>query len=73
MTVPVGLGTFFFFPDTPHKTRAWFLSKAECELVLERVEKAGKAAPVKITIGTFKRIFGRWSTYNLTIGAKAGY
>jgi ACS family pantothenate transporter-like MFS transporter len=64
MTVPVGFGTFFFFPDTPHWSntkRAWFLTKAECELALERVEKAGKAAPVKITLDTFKRIFSRWS------------
>jgi ACS family pantothenate transporter-like MFS transporter len=61
MTVPVGFGTFFFFPDTPHKTRAWFLSEAECALAVERVEKAGKAAPVKITFATFKGIFSRWS------------
>jgi ACS family pantothenate transporter-like MFS transporter len=62
MTVPVGFGTFFFFPDTPHKTRAWFLTKEECQLALERVAKAGKAAPVKITLDTFKRIFSRWSS-----------
>lgn len=61
MTVPVGFGTFFFLPDTPHKTRAWFLSNNEIQLALQRVEKAGKAAPVKITLATFKRIFSRWS------------
>lgn len=62
--MPVGFGTFFFFPDTPHwsKTKpVWFLTEAECELALKRVEKAGKALPVKITFETFKRIFSRWS------------
>ena len=63
MTVPVGLGTVFFLPDTPHKTRAWFLSNAEVDLALERVELAGKAAPVKITFVTFKKIFSRWSKH----------
>jgi ACS family pantothenate transporter-like MFS transporter len=61
MTVPVGLGTFFFLPDTPHKTHAWFLSKSEIQMALERMEKAGKATPVKITLDTFKKIFSRWS------------
>lgn len=63
--MPVGFATFFFFPDTPHKTHAWFLSKAECELAIERVVKAGKAAPAKITFDTFKRIFSRWSKDSL--------
>jgi ACS family pantothenate transporter-like MFS transporter len=47
----------------PHKTNAWFLTKEDCELGIERVEKAGKAPPVKITRATFKRIFSRWSKY----------
>jgi len=61
MTVLVGLATFMFFPDTPHKTKAFFLTKEERQLGLERVQRAGKAPPVKITVTTFKRIFSRWS------------
>lgn len=68
MTVPVGFVTFFFFPDTPHNTRAWFLNKDECDLALERVSKAGKAPPVKITTATFRRIFSRWRWYAFTLG-----
>lgn len=67
MTVPVGFLTFFFFPDTPHTTRAWFLTPAERQLGLERVERAGKAPPVKITFATFKRIFSRWRWYVLVL------
>jgi hypothetical protein len=61
MTVPVGLATVLCLPDTPHKTRAWFLTQADKDLALERVEKAGKAAPVPLTFAKIKRILGRWS------------
>lgn len=61
MTVPVGLVTVFLLPDTPHTTNAWFLTKEERRLALERVERAGKAAPVPITFAEVKRIFSRWS------------
>ncbi|CAG8076158.1 unnamed protein product [Penicillium salamii] len=68
MTLPVGIATFFLLPDTPHTTRVWFLSKKERELAKERVLKAGKAAPVKITIGTFKKILGSWKWYAFVLG-----
>ncbi|RDW87461.1 hypothetical protein BP5796_03155 [Coleophoma crateriformis] len=68
MTVPVGLATFLFLPDTPHKTRAWFLTDAEIKIALARVEKAGKAAPTPFTLKTFKRILTRWRWYALVLG-----
>lgn len=68
MTVPVGLATALFLPDTPYTTRAWFLSKEECELSIERVVKAGKAPPVKITWKTFARILSRWRWYAFVLG-----
>lgn len=68
MTVPVGLATFFILPDTPYTTRAWFLTEEECELSVERVRKAGKAAPVKITLKTFVRILSRWRWYAFVLG-----
>lgn len=68
MTVPVGLATFFFLPDTPYTTRAWFLTRDECELSVVRVTKAGKAPPVKITFRTFTRILSRWRWYAFVLG-----
>jgi ACS family pantothenate transporter-like MFS transporter len=61
MTVPVGIVTILFLPDTPHTTHAWYLSKDECALAVERVEKAGKAPPVPITWAKIRRMFTRWS------------
>ncbi|KAH9908722.1 pantothenate transporter liz1 [Xylariomycetidae sp. FL2044] len=60
MTVPVGLATFFALPDTPYTTRARFLTAKECELAIERVRKAGKAAPTPLTLKTIKRALFKW-------------
>lgn len=68
MTVPVGLATYFFLPDTPYTTNAWFLTQEERDLAAERVQKAGKAAPVKITVKTFKKILSSWRWYAFVIG-----
>ncbi|PMD36352.1 MFS general substrate transporter [Hyaloscypha variabilis F] len=68
MTVPVGIATVLFLPDTPHTTRAWFLTADECALGLERVKKAGKAPPVPITWAKARRIFTRWRWYALVLG-----
>jgi MFS transporter, ACS family, pantothenate transporter len=63
MTVPVGIVTAFFLPDTPHQTRAFFLTKEEKELGLERVQKAGKAAPVPLNWAKVKKILKGWSKF----------
>ncbi|CAI7579065.1 unnamed protein product [Penicillium pancosmium] len=68
MTVPVGIATFFLLPDTPYTTRVWYLSKSERDLAEERVLKAGKAKPVKITLATFKKILSSWKWYVFVIG-----
>lgn len=68
MTLPVGVATYFLLPDTPYTTRVWFLSQCERELAKDRVLKAGKAAPVTITLGTFKKILGSWKWYAFVLG-----
>ncbi|KAL4911423.1 hypothetical protein BDW74DRAFT_184772 [Aspergillus multicolor] len=68
MTVPVGIATFFILPDTPYNTKVWFLSERERELAKERVEKAGKAPPVKITFNTIKGILSTWKWYAFVVG-----
>ncbi|KAL4983858.1 major facilitator superfamily domain-containing protein [Aspergillus falconensis] len=65
MTVPVGIATFFILPDTPYNTRVWFLDEKERDLARERVMRAGKAPPVKITLGTIKEILGAGNSMRL--------
>lgn len=66
MTVPVGFITAYFLPDTPHTTRAFFLTKEEKELALARVQKAGKAAPVPLTFAKVKKILTGWRKFAFT-------
>lgn len=68
MTIPVGIAAFFFLPDTPYTTNSWFLTVEERELAKERVLKAGKAPPVKITPATFKKILSSWKWYAFVLG-----
>jgi ACS family pantothenate transporter-like MFS transporter len=68
MTIPVGLATYVFLPDTPHTTCAWFLTQDEKDMAAARVLRAGKAAPAKITAQTFKRILSSWKWYAFVLG-----
>jgi MFS transporter, ACS family, pantothenate transporter len=60
MTLPVGIVTAFFFPDTPHITRAFFLSREEKELGLARAQNAGKAAPAPLSFSRVARVLKGW-------------
>jgi MFS transporter, ACS family, pantothenate transporter len=68
MTVPVGFVTWWVLPDTPYTTKAWFLKEREKELAIERVKKAGKAAPEKPTLKTIGRVLTRWRWYAFVLG-----
>ncbi|GKT61727.1 pantothenate transporter liz1 protein [Colletotrichum tofieldiae] len=68
MTIPVGVATFFILPDTPYTTKSKFLTPKECELAIDRVTKAGKAAPAGVTLATFKRVLLKWRWYAFVLG-----
>lgn len=68
MTIPVGVATYFVLPDTPYITKARFLTPQECELAIVRVQKAGKAAPQKVDLQTFKRVLSKWRWYAFVMG-----
>ncbi|KAI5364979.1 Putative major facilitator superfamily, MFS transporter superfamily [Septoria linicola] len=68
MTVPVVLATWFILPDTPYTTKAWYLNEDEKRQAVERVQLAGKAAPQKLTLATFKRVLTRWRWYAFVLG-----
>ncbi|TDZ33192.1 Pantothenate transporter liz1 [Colletotrichum spinosum] len=68
MTIPVGIATVFILPDTPYTTKSRFLTEKECELAIQRVQKAGKAAPAGVTFATFKRVLSKWRWYAFVLG-----
>lgn len=61
MTVPVGIASFLFYPDVPHNTRVWYLSDDEKRLAQDRVARAGKAPPAKLSKATIMRMAKGWS------------
>jgi len=46
LSVPVAIYGFLLFPDTPHKTRAPYLSAAERQLAIERIPERSEKAPL---------------------------
>ncbi|KAF7540299.1 hypothetical protein G7054_g1484 [Neopestalotiopsis clavispora] len=68
MTLPVGIVTAFFFPDTPHTTRAFFLSNEEKELGVQRAHDAGKAPPAPLTFKRILKVLRGWRWPLLVLG-----
>lgn len=60
IAVPIALFGFLLFPDTPRKTKAWFLSEEERTCAVERLPQH---EPTKMSWNLAKRVFGRWHIY----------
>ncbi|KAI8958628.1 MFS general substrate transporter [Daldinia sp. FL1419] len=67
ISLPIAVAGFFFFPDVPEITRAWWLTKEEIALANKRMEFEGRANRGKYTKATFKKIFTSWHIYTLTL------
>lgn len=63
----IGLYGLIFFPDTPEKTTAFYLSKAERERCVERLAEEDRAPVGNFSWSVFKRIVTSWQFYVLTI------
>ncbi|CDU23360.1 probable FEN2-Pantothenate permease [Sporisorium scitamineum] len=60
LAMPIALFGFLLFPDTPRKTKAWFLTQEERELAVSRLPQH---EPTKLSWDLVKRVFGRWHIY----------
>ncbi|KAF3057206.1 Pantothenate transporter liz1 [Daldinia childiae] len=67
ISLPICIAGFFILPDLPENTRAFYLSEDDRAMARERMNKVGRAPRTKLGLSTFKRIFGRWHVYLLTI------
>ncbi|KAF3021444.1 hypothetical protein E8E14_006850 [Neopestalotiopsis sp. 37M] len=68
LAVPIAIYGFFCFPDTPHKTSAWYLNAWEREKAVERIDSEGRKPIGKLDLSVFKRIFTSWQVYAFTLG-----
>ncbi|KAI0128011.1 major facilitator superfamily domain-containing protein [Xylariales sp. AK1849] len=66
ISLPIAIAGFFFFPDVPEITRAWWLTQDEIALAKRRMQLEGRAGRGKYTKAKFKKIFSSWHIYFLT-------
>jgi ACS family pantothenate transporter-like MFS transporter len=67
ISLPIAIAGMFLIPDLPDNSRAFYLSKDQIELAVKRMDDVGRAPRSKLGWSAFKRIFGRWHVYLLTI------
>ncbi|OAG05742.1 MFS general substrate transporter [Paraphaeosphaeria sporulosa] len=67
ITAIVAVYGFFFFPDTPYKTKAFYLSAEEKERCVQRLVEDGRQEETKFSLDLFKRTVNSWQLYVLTI------
>ncbi|KAF2846234.1 major facilitator superfamily transporter [Plenodomus tracheiphilus IPT5] len=67
ISLPICLAGFWLLPDLPENTRAFYLTKDDRALAKDRMAKVGRAPRARLGLSAFKRIFGRWHVYLLTI------
>lgn len=67
ITAVVAAYGFFFFPDTPYKTKAFYLSTEEKARCVQRLVEDGREEETKFSLDLFKRTFHSWQLYVLTI------
>lgn len=65
--VPIAVAGMFLIPDLPENTRAFYLRKDQVELAQKRMQDVGRAPRSRLGWSAWKRIFGRWHVYLLTI------
>jgi len=67
ISLPISIASFFFMPDVPEITKAWWLTESEIALAKKRMELEGRATRGKYTKAKLKKIFSSWHIYALCL------
>ncbi|KAI1856789.1 hypothetical protein JX265_011430 [Neoarthrinium moseri] len=67
ISLPICLAGFFLLPDLPENTRAFYLNENDRTLAKKRMALVGRSPRGNLGRSAFKRIFGRWHIYLLSI------
>ncbi|KAK1994116.1 major facilitator superfamily transporter [Colletotrichum falcatum] len=67
ISLPICIAGYFFLPDLPENTRAFYLREGDREMARKRMASVGRAPRTRLGRSAFKRIFGRWHVYLLSI------
>lgn len=66
LTIPVATYGFFFFPDTPNTTTAFYLTEDEKRLAISRVPEV-KEERNKISLGFAKKVLTSWYWWGFVV------
>ncbi|KAK1145244.1 hypothetical protein N8T08_004397 [Aspergillus melleus] len=63
ISLPIALGSFFFFPGLPSSPKVWWLTEADHKLCVARMRDEGVKDSRKIGKRMLKRVFTHWHFY----------
>lgn len=66
ISLPIAVAGFFFLPDVPEITRAFYFTEDEKKIAQHRMKLEGRANREPFTLKKIKRIFTSWPIYALT-------
>lgn len=67
ISLPIAIAGFFFWPDVPEISRAWWLTKGEIALAQKRMALEGRANRAPCTKAKLAKIFSSWHIYMLSL------
>ncbi|MCJ1447766.1 MAG: hypothetical protein MMC23_008277 [Stictis urceolatum] len=67
ITLPVAIAGYFFLPDLPDNTKAWYLKPEERAFAKKRMELEGRKARQPYTKAKFAKILSSWRIYLLSL------
>lgn len=67
ITVVIAVWGLIFFPDTPEKTTAFYLSAEEKQMCVDRLVEDDRVPVGEFSWGVFHRVVTSWQFYVMTI------
>lgn len=67
ISLPIAVSGFFFLPDVPENTRAWYLTPSDILLAQKRMKADDRANRAPYTKDKVKKIVSSWHIYLLTL------
>ncbi|KAI1500745.1 major facilitator superfamily transporter [Biscogniauxia marginata] len=65
VSLPIAISGFFFLPDVPEITKAWYFTADEIALAKKRMELEGRANRAPYTKAKLRKILSSWHIYTL--------
>jgi MFS transporter, ACS family, pantothenate transporter len=67
VSLPIAVSGFFFMPDLPEISKAWYFTPEDIAMAQKRMKLEGRATRQPYTKAKFRKIFSSWHIYTLVI------